>query len=32
MPGAPGLRSLALRDRERFDYGDVILIAKPPRT
>ncbi|GAA1736724.1 DUF2867 domain-containing protein [Microbacterium paludicola] len=32
MSDAPGLRSLALRDRERFDYGDVILVAKPPRT
>lgn len=32
MSGAPGLRSLALHEGERFDYGDVILIAKPPRT
>ncbi|WP_238439359.1 DUF2867 domain-containing protein [Microbacterium sp. JZ31] len=30
--GAPGLTSLALRAGERFDYGDVILVAQPPRT
>ena len=28
----PGFRSLAFESIERFDYGDVLLIAKPPRT
>lgn len=32
MTSTPHLRSLALSEGERFDYGDVILVAKPPRT
>jgi hypothetical protein len=30
--GEPAFRSLAFEPGERFDYGDVIFLAKPPHT